>query len=152
MLGRRKSPFNLYLTKDVVCCSTCLFSFFQTVWIWYSRKSENIKIVKSNFYSLKCIILHFYIVCISFASLEIAITPHRYRGCISRNKRKISSYLFSNKATWICTYSTFYIFTCTLVCYARLHPTSVMRRIWSRRRSGTLKSSGSIRNFDPEEF
>ena len=32
------------------------------------------------------------------------------------------------------------------------HPTSVIRRIWSRRRSGALKISGSIRNFDWEEF
>ena len=29
---------------------------------------------------------------------------------------------------------------------------SVIRRIWSGRRSGALKTSGSIRNFNPEEF
>ena len=33
-----------------------------------------------------------------------------------------------------------------------VHLTSVIRRIWSGRRSGALKTSGSIRNFDPEEF
>ena len=34
----------------------------------------------------------------------------------------------------------------------RKHPSSVIRRIWSGSRSGALKTSGSIRNFDPEEF